>query len=346
MTKTMRALVKAERGPGLVMQEVPVPEIGPNDVLIRIHKSAICGTDVHIWKWDAWAQKTIPVPMHVGHEYVGIIEQVGSAVVGYQPGDRVSGEGHIVCGHCRNCRAGKRHLCPNTVGVGVNRPGSFAEYLCLPAFNLFKVPKEIPDDIASIFDPLGNAVHTALSYNLVGEDVLITGAGPIGIMAVAICKKAGARHVVITDVNDYRLCLAQKLGATRAVDPTKTDLRSVMKDLGMTEGFDVGLEMSGVGVAFQSMIDTMTNGGRVALLGIFGEQVAIDWGKVIFKGLFLKGIYGREMFETWYKMASMVQSGLDVSPVITHRYPIERFAEGFEAMISGQSGKVVLDWGV
>jgi threonine 3-dehydrogenase len=346
MSKTMRALVKAERGPGLVLQHVPVPEIGPNDVLVRIHKSAICGTDVHIWRWDAWAQKTIPVPMHVGHEYVGVIEQAGSAVAGYHVGDRVSGEGHIVCGHCRNCRAGKRHLCPNTVGVGVNRPGSFAEYLCLPAINLFKVPAGISDEVASIFDPFGNAVHTALSYDLVGEDVLITGAGPIGIMAVATCKKAGARHVVITDVNEYRLDLARKLGATAAVDPTKTDLHAVMHDLGMTEGFDVGLEMSGVGSAFQTMIDDMVNGGRVAMLGIFGEPVAIDWGKVIFKGLFLKGIYGREMFETWYKMAAMVQSGLDVSPVITHRFPIESFADGFEAMLSGRSGKVILDWGV
>jgi threonine 3-dehydrogenase len=328
------------------MMDVPVPEIGPNDVLIRIHKSAICGTDMHIWNWDAWAQKTIPVPMHVGHEYVGVIEKVGSAVTGYKVGERVTGEGHIVCGHCRNCRAGKRHLCPNTVGVGVNRPGSFAEYLCLPAENVFPVPAGIPDDVVSIFDPYGNAAHTALSYEMVGEDVLITGAGPIGIMAVAICKKAGARNVVITDVNEYRLDLARKLGATVAVNVAKTELKTVMHDLGMTEGFDIGLEMSGNAHAFRTMIDAMVNGGRIALLGIFGEDAAIDWGKVIFKGLFLKGIYGREMFETWYKMTAMIQSGLDISPVITHRFPIEEFQKGFEAMNSGKSGKVVLDWGV
>ncbi len=342
----MRALVKAERAPGLVMLDVPMPELGPNDVLIRIHKSAICGTDMHIWNWDAWSQKTIPVPMHVGHEYVGVIERVGSAVTGYKGGERVTGEGHIVCGHCRNCRAGKRHLCPNTIGVGVNRPGSFAEYLALPAENVFPVPAEIPDDVVSIFDPYGNAAHTALSYDMVGEDVLITGAGPIGIMAAAIAKHVGARNVVITDVNAYRLDLARKLGATRAVDVSREDLKTVMAELGMTEGFDVGLEMSGNAQAFRSMIDSMSNGGRIALLGIFGEEAAIDWGKVIFKGLHLKGIYGREMYETWYKMSAMLQSGLDISPVITHRFPIEDFKAGFEAMGSGKSGKVVLDWGV
>ncbi len=342
----MRALVKAERAPGLTMLDVPMPELGPNDVLIRIHKSAICGTDMHIWNWDAWAQKTIPVPMHVGHEYVGVIEKVGSAVTGYKGGERVTGEGHIVCGHCRNCRAGKRHLCPNTTGVGVNRPGSFAEYLAIPAENVFPVPASIPDDVVSIFDPYGNAAHTALSYDMVGEDVLITGAGPIGIMAVAIAKHVGARNVVITDVNEYRLDLARKLGATRAVNVAKEDLKAVMHDLGMTEGFDVGLEMSGNAHAFRSMIDSMSNGARIALLGIFGEDAAIDWGKVIFKGLFLKGIYGREMYETWYKMSAMIQSGLDISPVITHHFPIEEFKAGFEAMNSGKSGKVVLDWGV
>lgn len=341
---TMRALVKAERAPGLTMQQVPVPEIGPNDVLIRIRTSAICGTDMHIWKWDAWAQKTIPVPMHVGHEYVGVIERVGSAVTGYQVGDRVSGEGHIVCGYCRNCRAGKRHLCPNTVGVGVNRPGSFAEYLALPAVNVFKVPAEVPDEVAAIFDPFGNAVHTALSYDLVGEDVLITGAGPIGCMAVAICRFVGARHVVITDVNPWRLELARKMGATRAVDSAREDLRQVMKDLGMSEGFDVGLEMSGNGGAFRGMLDAMANGGRIALLGIFPGEVSIDWGQVVFKGLDVKGIYGRQMFETWYKMAAMVRSGLDVRPVITHRFPIADYRQGFEAMAGGQSGKVLLGW--
>ena len=342
----MKALVKSKREPGLWMADVPVPSVGPNDVLIRIHKSAICGTDMHIWNWDAWSQKTIPVPMHVGHEYVGVIEKIGAEVEGYKVGDRVSGEGHIVCGHCRNCRAGKRHLCPNTKGVGVNRPGSFAEYLSLPAFNLFKVPDGIPDDLAAIFDPYGNATHTALSFDMVGEDVLITGAGPIGIMAVAIAKHVGARNVVITDVNGYRLELARQMGATRAVDVNREKLADVMRELDMTEGFDVGLEMSGNGGAFKSMIDTMANGGRIAMLGIFGEEVAIDWGRVIFKGLFLKGVYGREMFETWYKMAAMIQSGMDISPVITHHFPIDEFTKGFEVMGSGNSGKVILDWGV
>ena len=342
----MKALVKSRREPGLWMEDVPIPEIGPNDVLIRIHTSAICGTDMHIWNWDAWSQKTIPVPMHVGHEYAGVIEQIGAEVEGYQVGDRVSGEGHIVCGHCRNCKAGKRHLCPNTVGVGVNRPGSFAEYLSLPATNLFKLRDGISNEMAAIFDPYGNAAHTALSFNMVGEDVLITGAGPIGCMAAAISRYVGARNVVITDVNPYRLDLATKMGATRAVDVSKESLKAVMHDLGMTEGFDVGLEMSGNGTAFKGMIDAMVNGGRVALLGIFPEDVAIDWGKVIFKGLFMKGIYGREMFETWYKMAAMIEGGLDISQVITHRFPIDDFREGFEVMGSGKSGKVILDWGV
>jgi len=326
------------------MEEVPIPEMGHNDVLIRIRKTAICGTDVHIWNWDAWAQKTIPVPMVVGHEYVGVIEAVGSEVRGYAPGDRVSGEGHIVCGHCRNCRAGKRHLCPNTQGVGVNRPGCFADYLVIPATNVFKLPDEIPDDIAAIFDPYGNATHTALSFDLVGEDVLITGAGPIGAMAAAICKHVGARNVVITDVNDYRLELARKMGATLAANSAVTNLEDVRAQLGMTEGFDVGLEMSGNGKAFQDLLGSMANGGRVALLGIFPGDVSVDWGQVVFKGLVLKGIYGREMFETWYKMAAMLKSGLDISPVITHRFPVSEFKAGFEAMLSGQSGKVILDW--
>jgi len=342
----MKALVKSRREPGLWMEDVPVPEIGPNDVLIRVHTSAICGTDMHIWNWDAWSQRTIPVPMHVGHEYAGVIEKVGDEVEGYKVGDRVSGEGHIVCGHCRNCRAGKRHLCPNTKGVGVNRPGSFAEYLSLPASNLFKLPDSISFELASVFDPYGNAAHTALSFDMVGEDVLITGAGPIGIMAAAIAKHVGARHVVITDVNPYRLDLARKMGATRAVDISKETLSDVEKELGMTEGFDVGMEMSGNGKAFQGMIDSMANGGRIAMLGILNDDVAIDWGKVIFKGLFLKGIYGREMFETWYKMAAMIQSGLDISPIITHRFAIDDFRQGFEVMGSGNSGKVILDWGV
>jgi threonine 3-dehydrogenase len=301
---------------------------------------------MHIWNWDAWSQKTIPVPMHVGHEYAGVIEQIGDEVEGYKVGDRVSGEGHIVCGHCRNCKAGKRHLCPNTVGVGVNRPGSFAEYLSLPATNLFKLRDGISNEMAAIFDPYGNAAHTALSFNMVGEDVLITGAGPIGCMAAAIARFVGARNVVITDVNQYRLDLARKMGATRAVDVSKESLKTVMHELGMTEGFDVGLEMSGNGSAFKGLIDAMVNGGRVALLGIFPEDVAIDWGKVIFKGLFMKGIYGREMFETWYKMAAMIEGGLDISQVITHRFPIDDFRQGFEVMGSGKSGKVILDWGV
>ena len=340
----MKALVKSRREPGLWMEDIPVPEIGPNDVLIRIHTSAICGTDMHIWNWDAWSQKTIPVPMAVGHEYAGVIEKVGDEVEGYKVGDRVSGEGHIVCGHCRNCKAGKRHLCPNTFGVGVNRPGSFAEYLALPASNLFRLAPTISNEMAAIFDPYGNAAHTALSFNLVGEDVLITGAGPIGYMAAAIAQHVGARYVVVTDVNDYRLDLAHKMGATRVVNVTKESLKDVMKDLHMTEGFDVGLEMSGNGSAFKGMLDTMVNGGRVALLGIFSEDVAIDWSRVIFKGLFMKGIYGREMFETWYKMAAMIEGGLDISQIITHRFPIDDFRAGFEVMGSGKSGKVLLDW--
>lgn len=337
--------MKTKSEPGIWMQDSPVPEIGPNDVLIKIKKSAICGTDLHIYKWDEWAKKTVPVPMVTGHEYVGVIEKLGPEVRHLAVGQRVSGEGHIVCGHCRNCRAGKRHLCPNTKGVGVNRPGSFAEFLSLPADNVFPIPDDISDELASIFDPFGNAVHTALSFDLVGEDVLITGAGPIGCMAVPICKHAGARHVVITDVNPYRLALAEKMGATRAVDVSKQKLPDVMAEIGMKEGFDVGLEMSGVESAFQQMINNMMNGGKIALLGIpAGGKMDIDWNQVIFKGLVIKGIYGREMYETWYKMAAMLQSGLDISPVITHRLKIDDYIEGFEAMKSGQCGKVILDW--
>ena len=340
----MRALVKAKAEQGIWMQDVPVPEIGPNDVLIKVRKASICGTDVHIWNWDAWAQKTIKVPMVIGHEFMGEIAKLGAEVTGFQVGDRVSGEGHITCGHCRNCRAGKRHLCRNTVGLGVNRPGCFAEYVSLPAFNVFRVPKEIPDEIASFFDPLGNAVHTALSFDLVGEDVLITGAGPIGVMAAAISKHVGARHVAVTDVNPFRLDLARRMGATRAVDVRSQTLGDVMQSLGMTEGFDVGMEMSGNGQAFRDLLAVMNHGGRVAILGIPPNEVSIDWNQVIFKGLVLKGVYGREMFETWYKMVAMLQSGLDVAPVVTHRFPAARFAEAFEAMRSGQSGKVILDW--
>ena len=340
----MKALCKLRAETGLTLTDVAEPEIGHNDVLIKIRKTAICGTDIHIWNWDDWARKTIPVPMHVGHEYVGTVVAVGSEVQGFKIGDRVSGEGHITCGHCRNCRAGRRHLCRNTFGVGVNRPGAFAEYLALPAFNAFPIPDSIPDDLAAIFDPFGNAVHTALSFNMVGEDVLITGAGPIGIMAVAVARHVGARHVVITDVNDYRLDLAKKMGATRAVNVLREDPRQIMHDLGMTEGFDVGLEMSGNPKAFQTMLEIMQHGGKVALLGIPPADTAIDWNHVIFKGLEIKGIYGREMFETWYKMVALIQSGLDITPVITHHFPISDFEQGFEAMLSGQSGKVILDW--
>ena len=340
----MRAIAKLERGPGLTMTRVARPAVGHNDVMIRIRKTAICGTDIHIWNWDEWAEKTIPVPMHVGHEYVGEIVEIGQEVRGFALGDRVSGEGHITCGHCRNCRAGRRHLCRNTVGVGVNRPGCFAEYLVIPAFNAFKIPAGISDELAAIFDPYGNATHTALSFNLVGEDVLITGAGPIGIMAGAIARHVGARHVVITDVNDYRLALAMKMGATRAVNVNRTSLKDVMAELDMVEGFDVGLEMSGVPTAFQSLLQSMNHGGKVALLGIPPSNTAIDWNQVIFKGLEIKGVYGREMFETWYKMVAMLQSGLDLSPILTHRYAVQDFEQGFAAMLSGQSGKVILDW--
>jgi threonine 3-dehydrogenase len=326
------------------MEQVPVPEIGANDVLIRVKKSAICGTDVHIYNWDEWSQKTIPVPMVVGHEYVGTIEEVGRDVVGLKPGDRVTGEGHITCGHCRNCRAGRRHLCRATVGVGVNRPGSFAEFLSLPAVNAFKLPEGIPDDLGAIFDPFGNATHTALSFDLIGEDVLVTGAGPIGIMAAAIAKHVGARYVVVTDVNEYRLDLARKTGATYVLNPQRETLQDAMRHLGMTEGFDVGLEMSGNAAAFQGMLEGMNHGGRIAVLGIFSTAVSVDFSQIIFKGLHLKGIYGREMFETWYKMTTMLQSGLDISQVITHRFPIDRFQEGFDVMRSGRSGKVILDW--
>ena len=340
----MRALAKLERAPGLTLTDVKKPEVGHNDVLIKIKKTAICGTDCHIWKWDEWAQKTIPVPMQVGHEYVGEVVDMGTEVRGFEIGDRVSGEGHITCGHCRNCRAGRRHLCRNTVGVGVNREGAFAEYLSIPAVNAFKIPDGISDEMASILDPFGNATHTALSFNLVGEDVLITGAGPIGIMAAAICRHVGARHIVITDVNDYRLDLARKMGASRAVNVAKDKLKDVMNDLGMVEGFDVGLEMSGVPTAFSQMLEHMNHGGKIALLGIPDGDMAIDWHTVIFSMLTVKGIYGREMYETWYKMTVMLQSGLDIKPVITHRFPYTEFERGFEVMTTGNSGRVVLNW--
>ncbi|SPY79346.1 L-threonine 3-dehydrogenase [Providencia rustigianii] len=340
----MKALSKLKAEPGIWMTDVPKPELGHNDVMIKIRKTAICGTDVHIYNWDEWSQKTIPVPMVVGHEYIGEIVEIGQEVKGFKIGDRVSGEGHITCGHCRNCRGGRTHLCRNTIGVGVNRPGCFAGYLVIPAFNAFKIPDNIPDEIAAIFDPFGNAVHTALSFDLVGEDVLVSGAGPIGIMAAAVCRHVGARHVVITDVNDYRLELAKKMGVTRAVNVSRENLKDVMKELGMKEGFDVALEVSGAPPAFQTMLDTMNHGGRIALLGIPPSSMATDWSQVIFKGLFIKGIYGREMFETWYKMATLIQSGLDLSPIITHQFSIDDFQKGFDVMRSGQSGKVILNW--
>ncbi|MBB6016981.1 threonine 3-dehydrogenase [Deinococcus radiopugnans ATCC 19172] len=346
-SSTMRALSKLKPEPGIWLTETDVPTPGPNDLLIRVKKSSICGTDVHIYKWDEWASRTVPTPMVVGHEYVGVVAGMGSEVSGFQIGDRVSGEGHITCGHCRNCRAGRRHLCRNTQGVGVQRPGSFAEYLVLPAFNAFKLPDDISDDLAAIFDPFGNAVHTALKFDLVGEDVLITGAGPIGVMAAAVAKHVGARHVVITDVNEYRLELARQMGVTRAVNVAEEDLWTVAQsELGMTEGFDVGLEMSGSGAAFAQMVKLMNHGGKIALLGIPAGRVDIDWDSVIFKMLTVQGIYGREMFETWYKMVALIQSGLDLTPVITHHYGIADFQQGFDAMLGGQSGKVILDWGV
>jgi threonine 3-dehydrogenase len=342
--KTMKALVKKFKEPGIWMEEVPVPEIGINDVLIKIHKTAICGTDIHIYRWDEWSQKTIPVPMTIGHEFVGEIVEMGSNVHDFKIGDLVSGEGHIVCGRCRNCLAGRRHLCKNTSGVGVNRSGAFAEYLAIPVTNVWLCDPAIPEDVLSTFDPFGNAVHTALSFDLLGEDVLITGAGPIGIMAVAIAKHAGARFVVITDMNPYRLEMAKKMGADLAVNIKEQTLEDAMKQLGMKEGFDVGLEMSGNQAAFSGMIDVMSHGGKIALLGIQNPKTQIDWDKVVFNGLTIKGIYGREMYETWYKMTAMLQSGLDISPVITHHFKIDDYQEAFRTMDSGESGKVILEW--
>ena len=341
----MRALVKSSPGTGLELADLPVPEVGPMDVLIRISRTAICGTDLHIWKWDSWARKTIPTPMTVGHEYCGYVERTGSGVTDLVPGDYVSGEGHLVCGRCRNCLAGRRHLCPNTVGVGVNRPGAFADYLVLPYRNVYKLDPAIPENLAAIFDPLGNAIHTALSWDLVAEDILITGAGPIGCMAAAVCRFAGARHVVITDPNPFRLDLARQLGATRTVDITMESLTDVKSELGMKEGFDIALEMSGHSAGLSDILEHTSHGARVSLLGIFPDKLEIDFEKVIFKGLVLKGIYGRAMFETWYKMSSMVRAGLDPSAVITHEFDASDFQNAFETMLSGKSGKVVLHWG-
>lgn len=340
----MKALVKRESKPGLWLEDVPEPTIGINDVLIRVDRTGICGTDLHIYNWDAWAQKTIPVPMVVGHEFVGEIVEVGSNVSDFHPGEIVSGEGHVVCGRCRNCLAGRRHLCAHTEGVGVNRPGAFAEYISLPMANVWHQHDSIDADVASIFDPFGNAVHSALSFPVLGEDVLITGAGPIGCMAAAVCQYAGARYVVVTDVNPYRLELAKKMGATLAINPQEKSLHDVQKELDMHEGFDVGLEMSGNPHAFRDLLDNMCHGGKIALLGIPGEDMAIDWNTVIFNMLTIKGIYGREMYETWYKMTVMLQGGLDISPVITHRFDHTEFEEGFEIMNSGQSGKIILNW--
>jgi threonine 3-dehydrogenase len=340
----MRALVKSHPKVGLWMEDVPEPQPGVNDVLIRVLKTGICGTDLHIYKWDDWAAKTIPVPMVVGHEFVGEIVAVGANVRDFYPGEIVSGEGHVVCGHCRNCLAGRRHLCAHTVGIGVNRPGAFAELIAIPQTNVWHHQDGIDLDVASIFDPLGNAVHTALSFDLLGEDVLVTGAGPIGCMAVAIAQHAGARYVVCTDVNPWRLDLAKRMGATRVVDVRTEKLADVQRELQMKEGFDVGLEMSGNASAFREMLASMCHGGKIAMLGIPDKEMAIDWNTVIFNMLTIKGIYGREMYETWYKMTVMIQGGLDITPVITHRLPAAEFEQGFQAMLGGQCGKVILDW--
>jgi threonine 3-dehydrogenase len=340
----MKALVKAKAEPGLWLQDIPEPGIGINDVLIRVLKTGICGTDLHIYNWDAWARKTIPVPMAVGHEFIGRIEKVGSNVNDFHPGDLVSGEGHVTCGRCRNCMAGRRHLCAHTQGVGVNRQGAFAELVALPMANIWRHEPGIDYDVASIFDPFGNAVHTALKFPVLGEDVLVTGAGPIGIMAAAVARHAGARYVVITDINPARLELARKVGVTLAVNPKDTPLAEVQKQLNMQEGFDVGLEMSGNPIAFQDMLSNMAHGGRIAMLGIPPESFAINWNEVIFKMITIKGVYGREMYETWYMMSVMLQSGLDITPVITHRLHYTEFEQGFAAMREGNCGKVVLDW--
>lgn len=340
----MKALVKKHAERGLWLDDIPEPGYGINDVLIKVHKTGICGTDLHIYKWDAWAQKTIPVPMAVGHEFVGEIIAVGSNVSDFHPGEIVSGEGHVVCGRCRNCLAGRRHLCAHTKGIGVNRPGAFAEYISLPMTNVWHHAPDIDQEVAAIFDPFGNAVHTALSFDLLGEDVLITGAGPIGVMATAVARHAGARYVVVTDLNPYRLDLARTMGATLAVNPQEQSLAEVQQQLGMKEGFDVGLEMSGSPHAFRDMIANMAHGGKIAMLGIPENEMAIDWNTVIFNMLTIKGIYGREMYETWYKMTVMLQSGLNLKPVITHRFRFTEFQQGFDAMLSGNCGKVVLDW--
>ena len=340
----MKALVKSKREPGLWLEDIPKPAVGFNDVLIRVRRVGICGTDLHIYNWDEWAQRTIPVPMAIGHEFVGEIVETGANVNDFHAGDIVSGEGHVVCGRCRNCLAGRRHLCAHTQGVGVNRPGAFADFIAVPMTNIWRHKESVDLDVAAIFDPFGNAVHTALSFPVLGEDVLITGAGPIGIMAAAVVHHAGARHVVITDKNAYRLELARKMGVTRAVDTTQSPLAQVQNELGMQEGFDVGLEMSGNASAFREMIANMSHGARIAMLGIPAGEIAIDWTTVVFNMLTIKGIYGREMYETWYKMTVMLESGLDIRPVITHRFPYQDFEKGFQAMRTGNTGKVILEW--
>ena len=340
----MKALVKKLPERGIWLENVPEPNVGTNDVCVRITHTAICGTDLHIYDWNEWAQRTLDLPLVTGHEFCGIVEEIGPGVTHYKPGDRVSGEGHITCGYCRNCRAGKRHLCQKTIGIGIQRAGCFAEYLVLPETNVWPIHKDIPSEIAAFFDPFGNAAHTALSYEMVGEDVLITGAGPIGIMAVAICSFVGARNIVITDMNDFRLELARKMGATKTINVKNERIGNVYSELNMTSGFDVGLEMSGSPDAFRDMLENMYHGGRIALLGLLPKSTQINWDDIIFKGLHVKGIYGREMFETWYKMTQMLRSGLDISGVLTHRFPIDDYKNGFEIMESGNCGKVVLEW--
>ena len=340
----MKALVKKLPERGIWLENVPEPNVGTNDVCVRITHTAICGTDLHIYDWNEWAQRTLDLPLVIGHEFCGIVEEIGPGVTHYKPGDRVSGEGHITCGYCRNCRAGKRHLCQKTIGIGIQRAGCFAEYLVLPESNVWPIHMDIPSEIAAFFDPFGNAAHTALSYGMVGEDVLITGAGPIGIMAVAICSFVGARNIVITDINDFRLELARKMGATKTINVKNERIGNVYSELNMTSGFDVGLEMSGSPEAFRDMLENMYHGGRIALLGLLPKSTQINWDDIIFKGLHVKGIYGREMFETWYKMTQMLRSGLDISGVLTHRFPIDDYKNGFEIMESGNCGKVVLEW--
>ena len=340
----MKALVKKTPEVGIWLEDVPVPNCGTNDVKIKITHTALCGTDLHIYKWNDWAQRTLELPLVTGHEFCGIIEEIGPGVTHFKEGDRVSGEGHITCGYCRNCRAGKRHICHKTVGVGIQRPGAFAEFLVIPESNVWPIHKDIPSEIAAFFDPFGNATHTALSFNMIGEDVLITGAGPIGVMAVAICKFVGARNIVITDINDYRLELARKLGATKAINISKENIKDYYSELNISNGFDVGLEVSGNPSAFKDMLSHMYHGGNVALLGLLPESTQINWDEIIFKGLNIKGIYGREMYETWYKMTQMLRSGLDISNVLTHRLPVDDFQQAFEIMEKGQCGKIVLNW--